>query len=515
MSIIIYLLFILISILYFELGLIAHQGIRILFYIILSGTVIYFNHHAFNYLLKLTKKISQEEYNTKINPAKFKGKYKIMAEYIQSIKKKIINLNFEIKGSSSQVSSISEQLTLTVDESTAFAQELLAETEHMRSLNKDNQEIIDKLVTKVTEVRELSAESKDIIHDSLTDIMEVVNTINNIQSSTDQTATNVEELQVSSKEIKEIIDTVNDISQQTDLLALNAAIESARAISNKSGSDNSKARAGQGFAVVAEEIRELSDDSQKSVGQIKDLIKDIRSKVNDVTDMTEENVEVVATGVKKANQIESSLEKIEQMITEQFALIADIHDQVSNLDQIRDKTMTSVEEVYQSVNQQKNKIESIQNLGSRLNNSVDNLSQSVNNIELFDQETIQNEVTEKAAKTKDILEEELLNNQGFKSLDASLHQRLLDELIEKYNFIEAIWTNKADGQFIYSNPPAGLANAKVRDWFQSSINGEEFISNVYISSITHRPCATVSIPITNEGEVMGVIGADIKLKLQN
>ena len=513
MSLITYLLFILISILYFELELIAHQGIRILFYIILSGTIIYFNHRAFNYLLKLTKKISREEYNIKINPAKFKGKYKIMAEYIQSIKKKIINLNFEIKGSSSQVSSISEQLTLTVDESTAFAQELLAETEHMRSLNKDNQAIIDRLVDKVAKVKELSTTSKEIINNSLTDIMEVVNTINNIQSSTDQTAANVEELQVSSKEIQDIIDTVNDISQQTDLLALNAAIESARAISNRA--DNSKAKTGQGFAVVAEEIRELSDDSQESVGQIKELIKDIRSKVTDVTKMTEENVEIVAAGVKKANQIESSLEKMQQMITEQFSLIADIHEQVSNLNQIRDRTMTSVEEVYQSVNQQKNKIESIQDLGSRLNNSVNDLSQLVNNIELFEEETIQNEVTEKAAKTKDILEEELLNKEGFKSLDDSLHQRLLDKLIEKYDFIEAIWTNKADGQFIYSNPPAGLANAKVRDWFQSSIQGEEFISNVYISSITHRPCATVSIPIINEGEVIGVIGADIKLNLQN
>ena len=324
MSLISYLLFILISILYFELELIAHQGIRILFYIILSGTIIYFNHRAFNYLLKLTKKISREEYNIKINPAKFKGKYKIMAEYIQSIKKKIINLNFEIKGSSSQVSSISEQLTLTVDESTAFAQELLAETEHMRSLNKDNQAIIDRLVDKVAKVKELSTTSKEIINNSLTDIMEVVNTINNIQSSTDQTAANVEELQVSSKEIQDIIDTVNDISQQTDLLALNAAIESARAISNRA--DNSKAKTGQGFAVVAEEIRELSDDSQESVGQIKELIKDIRSKVTDVTDMTEENVEIVAAGVKKANQIENSLERIEQIITEQFSLIAEIHD---------------------------------------------------------------------------------------------------------------------------------------------------------------------------------------------
>jgi hypothetical protein len=66
----------------------------------------------------------------------------------------------------------------------------------------------------------------------------------------------------------------------------------------------------------------------------------------------------------------------------------------------------------------------------------------------------------------------------------------------------------------YSNPPAGIVNGKVREWFQESINGVEYISPVYISAITKNPCITVSLPIIDkEDKIVGVIGTDIKISL--
>ncbi|MTI59938.1 MAG: hypothetical protein FH762_08125 [Firmicutes bacterium] len=46
-------------------------------------------------------------------------------------------------------------------------------------------------------------------------------------------------------------------------------------------------------------------------------------------------------------------------------------------------------------------------------------------------------------------------------------------------------------EFIYSNSPAGITNASVRKWFQESIQGKLFVSDVYISAITRNPCITV------------------------
>jgi methyl-accepting chemotaxis protein len=88
-------------------------------------------------------------------------------------------------------------------------------------------------------------------------------------------------------------------------------------------------------------------------------------------------------------------------------------------------------------------------------------------------------------------------------------------VISESDQIEAIWTNDNKGNFIYSNPPAGIANATVRDWFNESMKGTTYVSNIYISAISKSPCMTISLPIYNTSrQVIGVIGADIGIHYQ-
>ena len=69
-----------------------------------------------------------------------------------------------------------------------------------------------------------------------------------------------------------------------------------------------------------------------------------------------------------------------------------------------------------------------------------------------------------------------------------------------------------DGAFIISLPPAGLANAASREWFQAAGKGQKYVSKVYISAISKHPCITVACPIKHEdGSLIGVLGADIRL----
>ena len=88
----------------------------------------------------------------------------------------------------------------------------------------------------------------------------------------------------------------------------------------------------------------------------------------------------------------------------------------------------------------------------------------------------------------------------------------MKELLSRHDFIEAAWSNDEKGRFIVSIPPAGIANANVRDWFRESMAGKKYVSGVYISAITKSPCITVSKPIVSaSGAVIGVIGFDIRL----
>lgn len=92
---------------------------------------------------------------------------------------------------------------------------------------------------------------------------------------------------------------------------------------------------------------------------------------------------------------------------------------------------------------------------------------------------------------------------------------MLNSFLKSQVELEAIWTNKADGSFIVSLPPAGITNALARPWF-SAINGKSFVSAVYVSAISNAPCITVAVPMYNKNNgVMGVLGADIKISAEN
>ena len=92
------------------------------------------------------------------------------------------------------------------------------------------------------------------------------------------------------------------------------------------------------------------------------------------------------------------------------------------------------------------------------------------------------------------------------------HRELLARQLAATPEVEAIWSNRGDGSFIYSEPKAGLLNARSREWWKRAMQGETYVSEVYVSAITKKPCLTVSVPIRQgDGAVVGVVGIDIAI----
>ena len=123
-----------------------------------------------------------------------------------------------------------------------------------------------------------------------------------IRETVAETTRQVKRLGESSQEISKIVAFISQIASRTNLLALNASIEAARA-----------GEAGRGVAIVADEVRQLSDRSSKASKEIEQIVMQIQSETSQVMTAMEEGTQQVIEGTKLAEQAKSSLDEIIQV----------------------------------------------------------------------------------------------------------------------------------------------------------------------------------------------------------
>ncbi|BAU28737.1 methyl-accepting chemotaxis protein [Aneurinibacillus soli] len=137
-------------------------------------------------------------------------------------------------------------------------------------------------------------------------IQKVVTQIGSIHNSVSHSASVVQKLGERSAQIGQIVEVITDIANQTNLLALNAAIEAARAGEH-----------GKGFAVVADEVRKLAEQSKVSAEQISNLIQEIKTNTIQAVETMQKGTEDVEEGMiivqQSGEAFEHILHSIEQV----------------------------------------------------------------------------------------------------------------------------------------------------------------------------------------------------------
>ena len=176
-----------------------------------------------------------------------------------------------------------------------------------------------------------------------------------IRETVAETTRKVKRLAESSQEISKIVALISQIASRTNLLALNASIEAARA-----------GEAGRGFAIVADEVRQLADRAAKASKEIEQIVLQIQGETGSVMTAMEEGTQQVIEGTRLAEQAKRSLEDIIQVSGVIDTLVRSITaDTVEQTETSRNvaQVMQSVELTAQETSQEAQRVSgSLQNL---------------------------------------------------------------------------------------------------------------------------------------------------------
>jgi methyl-accepting chemotaxis protein len=266
------------------------------------------------------------------------------ADMIASLKNIITNIEAsvqELSNSSQDLTATGEELAASADEVGNSVQHIASGAEEQSAQVEEAASTMENLTAEISHLSQntdqMTAQSKNVLDNIMNGNQSLVDSeqsFKEVSKNTELTVEVIDSLGQSSEKIGEIINLINNIAAQTNLLALNAAIEAARA-----------GEAGRGFSVVADEIRELAEQSSSATEDIAKLVVSIQRDVKNTVQKMDINKEKVAASVEEINQTAAIFAQIMIASEELERIATEIGEQGMRMDESSKTAGEAVQEI--------------------------------------------------------------------------------------------------------------------------------------------------------------------------